>query len=311
MRLLLVLGLVGCGFVPAPDMAAEEAPALDDSDRVGDASDDPVVVVPDDASTDDTVDTEPPADDTPDVEDPVDAPTCGNGVLDAGEVCDGAVLPDVDCDFLGLGGGTLGCASDCLSLDTTACNAAPGASQPPTGDLCSDSCAFAMDGLCDDGGVGATTDSCDLGTDCSDCGYRIAPAVDTGLADTGLDDTGLDDTGAPPPTVVIGSGTATCNNACPTAGDGVCDDGGPGSALDHCDLGADCADCGDRGTVVNPPAGGGSTGGGTTGGGTTGGTATCSDTCAYANDGTCDDGGPGSSYSLCDLGSDCGDCGTR
>ena len=31
-------------------------------------------------------------------------------------------------------------------------------------------------------------------------------------------------------------------------------------------------------------------------------------TCGYANDGDCDDGGPGSDYSLCALGSDCNDC---
>lgn len=37
----------------------------------------------------------------------------------------------------------------------------------------------------------------------------------------------------------------------------------------------------------------------------------CSNTCAWANDGECDDGGPGSLYDVCDYGTDCGDCGTR
>ena len=37
----------------------------------------------------------------------------------------------------------------------------------------------------------------------------------------------------------------------------------------------------------------------------------CFQTCAYANDGDCDDGGPGAQYTLCDLGSDCADCGLR
>ncbi|MGD2109828.1 MAG: hypothetical protein PVI86_10585 [Phycisphaerae bacterium] len=37
----------------------------------------------------------------------------------------------------------------------------------------------------------------------------------------------------------------------------------------------------------------------------------CTDTCQFAFDGTCDDGGPGSSYSLCELGTDCSDCGPR
>jgi hypothetical protein len=37
----------------------------------------------------------------------------------------------------------------------------------------------------------------------------------------------------------------------------------------------------------------------------------CSNTCIYAFDGDCDDGGPNSDYSFCDLGTDCGDCGPR
>ena len=37
----------------------------------------------------------------------------------------------------------------------------------------------------------------------------------------------------------------------------------------------------------------------------------CSDTCGYAGDGACDDGGPGSSFSVCSFGTDCTDCGPR
>ena len=37
----------------------------------------------------------------------------------------------------------------------------------------------------------------------------------------------------------------------------------------------------------------------------------CLRRCAYSNDGNCDDGGPGAQYALCDLGSDCDDCGLR
>jgi hypothetical protein len=37
----------------------------------------------------------------------------------------------------------------------------------------------------------------------------------------------------------------------------------------------------------------------------------CSNTCQYAKDGVCDDGGPGAVYSLCPCGTDCSDCGTR
>ena len=39
--------------------------------------------------------------------------------------------------------------------------------------------------------------------------------------------------------------------------------------------------------------------------------AVCADTCPYAHDGECDDGGEGAVYDLCDLGTDCADCGVR
>lgn len=36
----------------------------------------------------------------------------------------------------------------------------------------------------------------------------------------------------------------------------------------------------------------------------------CTDECSrFSRDGDCDDGGPGSQYSLCDFGTDCTDCG--
>ena len=37
----------------------------------------------------------------------------------------------------------------------------------------------------------------------------------------------------------------------------------------------------------------------------------CSNLCAYSHDGECDDGGPGSDTSVCELGTDCTDCGGR
>lgn len=37
----------------------------------------------------------------------------------------------------------------------------------------------------------------------------------------------------------------------------------------------------------------------------------CTNTCSYDGDGDCDDGGPGSDFSLCDYGTDCADCGPR
>ena len=174
---------------------------------------------------------------------------------------------------------------------------------------------------------------------------------------------------------------ACCRNVCEDssfntlAGNGICEDGGPGSinesegALSLCPLGADCADCGPRETdsvygfpcelyceqVPGPclddsdccegavcgrrhdperdqhcciPDGGdaptrthccsGVWDGSTCLGDDTGGTSDdsagngcCSNSCEYANDRTCDDGGPGSDFGVCDLGTDCADCGPR
>lgn len=52
------------------------------------------------------------------------APRCGDGVVNqSGELCDFSDLNGLSCEGLGLGGGTLRCASDC-NLDTRQCNAA-------------------------------------------------------------------------------------------------------------------------------------------------------------------------------------------
>lgn len=37
----------------------------------------------------------------------------------------------------------------------------------------------------------------------------------------------------------------------------------------------------------------------------------CEDTCEFSGDGDCDDGGPGSDFDLCTIGTDCADCGPR
>ncbi len=46
---------------------------------------------------------------------------------------------------------------------------------PAEGDLCDDTCRWAGDGECDDGGEGSLYSVCALGTDCGDCGPREAP----------------------------------------------------------------------------------------------------------------------------------------
>src|SRR6056297_2846243 len=100
-----------------------------------------------------------------------------------------------------------------------------------------------------------------------------------------------------------GSGNL-CSNTCEFASDGDCDDGGPSSDFNLCELGTDCADCGAR----SDDGGGGTPGNGGTGNGGNGanggGAGGCTNTCSFAGDGECDDGGPDSLTSACDLGTD-------
>ena len=79
---------------------------------------------------------------------------------------------------------------------------------------CNNTCSFAFDGACDDGGPGASFDLCDYGTDCGDCGSR--------------------------------GDVVSCTDTCSFAFDGACDDGGPGASFDLCDYGTDCSDSGSR-----------------------------------------------------------------
>ena len=44
-----------------------------------------------------------------------------------------------------------------------------------TGPACTETCGFASDGVCDDGGPGAEWLDCSRGTDCTDCGPRFPP----------------------------------------------------------------------------------------------------------------------------------------
>jgi hypothetical protein len=91
-----------------------------------------------------------------------------------------------------------------------------------------------------------------------------------------------------------------CSNTCRYASDGDCDDGGPGAEYSLCSRGSDCRDCGSRAPPPPPPA---SSSGSSS-------TSLCSNSCSYASDGDCDDGGAGAEYSLCNPGTDCQDCGT-
>jgi cysteine-rich repeat protein len=77
---------------------------------------------------------------------------CGDGLVDAGEDCDGANLAGQDCLTAGGGdGGTLACAADC-TFDTTACTITNGNGiRFPGAEQCDDGNATAGDG-CDAAG---------------------------------------------------------------------------------------------------------------------------------------------------------------
>ncbi len=125
----------------------------------------------------------------------------------------------------------------------------------------------------------------------------VTPVGDS-PADSG--GTPADSGDTPEPTPDFASG---CTETCPYSGDGDCDDGGDGSAYSVCEFGTDCRDCGSRGTAAPPTP--------STDPAPSEPATTCSDTCRYARDGACDDGGEGSTYSECALGTDCSDCGSR
>jgi hypothetical protein len=221
------------------------------------------------------------------------APETPSGSTLCTETCEFA--GDDECDDGGADAITALCeyGTDCRDCGPRGAAGGGGATEPGSGSDagpgdpggCTDTCEFADDGECDDGGDGAMTDLCAFGTDCADCGARA-----------GGTSGGTDPSDPTDPTEAPG-----CTHTCEFADDGECDDGGPESDYDYCDLGTDCNDCGPRDLDGDPGPDPGPDPDAWI----------CSDRCRYADDGMCDDGGPGSEYSLCAFGTDCADCGAR
>ena len=66
---------------------------------------------------------------------------------------------------------TAACNNDCLGCNVNGgCTYSYGA-----GGASHDSRTYQSNGVCDDGGQGAQTTFCDLGSDCADCGPRVVP----------------------------------------------------------------------------------------------------------------------------------------
>ncbi|MBN2196823.1 MAG: LDL receptor domain-containing protein [Polyangiaceae bacterium] len=115
-----------------------------------------------------------------------------------------------------------------------------------------------------------------------------------------------------------------CTDTCLDAADGYCDDGGAGADFSLCAYGTDCTDCGWRTPACSSSEV--ACGDGTCiamtwvcdgyvdcygGEDELGCGGLCTDSCRWAGDGVCDDGGSGSSYDACGYGTDCTDCGVR
>ncbi len=82
--------------------------------------------------------------------------TCGDGVIEGAEVCDGGNLGGATCGSQGCtGGGTLACAADCLSFDTSGCADCP---------------------VCDNDGI------CEIDEDCNNCPNDCVSGTTSGAA---------------------------------------------------------------------------------------------------------------------------------
>ena len=144
----------------------------------------------------------------------------------------------------------------------------------PAGCLCSNSCIgapqYADDGICDDGGSGSQYGDCELGTDCNDCAKNEPP---DDVRCGYFPPPWLPSSPTPPPPPSPPGPAAPPAMPPPTQPP----------------------------PVVPPPAQPPG--------------CVCTDTCAgaaisLASDGICDDGGTGSIYADCHLGTDCTDCGS-
>ena len=105
-----------------------------------------------------------------------------------------------------------GIDQDCDGEDATSGNPNNGGGGTT---VCDNTCIYAGDNVCDDGGTDASFDDCAFGTDCGDCGPRD-PCQES----------------------------CTPWNTPAYSNNGVCEDGGPNSSYGTCDRGTDCLDCG-------------------------------------------------------------------
>jgi hypothetical protein len=166
--------------------------------------------------------------------------TCGNGIVEPGEACDGAELNGGTCGSEGCtGGGSVTCNSTCNGFDTSACSGCP---------------------VCDNDGL------CEAGEDCNSCANDCASGSSNGAVNgNGICEAGDGETclnsndcagvqgGRPSNRYCCGdgssgtgavdcsdprcsSGSSECTNVPVPTGSYCCGD-------TTCDLGEDCATC--------------------------------------------------------------------
>ena len=202
---------------------------------------------------------------------------CGDGAVNGNEVCESANLVGESCSSLSFDYGTLACANDCLSFDTSGCSTNScgdgvvfGSEQCDDGinnsdgapDACRTDCSLAA---CGDGVVdtGEACDGVDLvGEDCGSLGFEsgtLGCALDCGAYDTSAcvlavpaDDAGADGGGIDGGPVGNQTGVSSATTSEETTA----------TTLDLTDAAVDVAS-----TLVAVPDGGGSTGQGYTGSG--------------------------------------------
>jgi sugar lactone lactonase YvrE len=94
---------------------------------------------------------------------PEAGPLCGNGVIDPGETCDGALLGGATCNSTAKpsGGGTLACAANCLSYNVSACLCAG------TLSLCQTGTPACVDLANDPKNCGTCGNTCDASSACT------------------------------------------------------------------------------------------------------------------------------------------------
>ena len=118
----------------------------------------------------------------PDCEGSAACGTCGDGVLDRGEACDGAELGGASCESLGFAGGTLSCSANCR-LDDSGCirseDCANGIDDDGDGAVdCDDEACSGVAPCphCGDGRIDAPEEACDgasLEATCADFGFPL------------------------------------------------------------------------------------------------------------------------------------------